>query len=230
MLCRFYELWQHCSVWSRSLGTLAADSSPVRVNATRLNWNELHECNLPRFYRPMQAHRQNIKWGEGVFCRKKWTFPPQNEMKLNQTLLCNFAGLIFYFTFYLFGGGVRTHPTYPLPTGTPPAYGHALWSSVQFSSLASRRLFCEYHRMMCMLHARVQFVGVTVTRRSGLRWGQCCLFTYQLTWVKHFIVSYTALAVISDSPRPLSLFHGLVSWNFGNLVLWSLWATRWLGG
>ena len=24
---------------------------------------------------------------------------------------------IFYFTFYLFGGGVRTHPTHPLPTG-----------------------------------------------------------------------------------------------------------------
>jgi len=39
--------------------------------------------------------------GEVLFV-KKWTLLPQNETKLNQTLL-------FYFTFYLFGG-VRTPP------------------------------------------------------------------------------------------------------------------------
>jgi len=50
----------------------------------------------------------------GVFFCKKWTFPPQNETKL-------MLDLFFYFTFYLFGGGgVRTHPTHPLPTGLYP--------------------------------------------------------------------------------------------------------------
>jgi len=36
-----------------------------------------------------QARRQEMKWREGVFCKKKCTFPPQNETKLSQTLLCN---------------------------------------------------------------------------------------------------------------------------------------------
>jgi len=34
----------------------------------------------------IQARRQEMKWG-GVI--RKRTFPPQNETKLNQTLLCN---------------------------------------------------------------------------------------------------------------------------------------------
>jgi len=34
-----------------------------------------------------QACRQEIKW-RGCFFVNKWTFPPQNETKLNQTLLC----------------------------------------------------------------------------------------------------------------------------------------------
>jgi len=33
-----------------------------------------------------QTRMQEIKW-VGCFCKKKWTLPPQNETKLNQTLL-----------------------------------------------------------------------------------------------------------------------------------------------
>jgi len=54
---------------------------------------------------------QEIKWW-GVLFVKKWTSPPQNETKLNQTLL-----FILNFTYL----GVRTYPTHP-----PPAYGHAI--------------------------------------------------------------------------------------------------------
>jgi len=32
------------------------------------------------------GRRQEMKLG-GAFCKKKWTLPPQNETKLNQTLL-----------------------------------------------------------------------------------------------------------------------------------------------
>ena len=50
------------------------------------------------------------KWnGGGLFFVKKWTFPPT---KWNETD----ARLIFYFTFYLFGGCVGTQRT-TLPTG-----------------------------------------------------------------------------------------------------------------
>jgi len=46
----------------------------------------------------------NVKAGV-FFCKKKWTFPPENETKL-------MLDLFFYFKFYLFVGmGVRTHPT-----------------------------------------------------------------------------------------------------------------------
>jgi len=50
-----------------------------------------------------------MKWGV-FFCKKVGLSPTKwNEID---------AGLIFYFTFYLFGGrGVRTHPTHP------PTYG-----------------------------------------------------------------------------------------------------------
>jgi len=56
-----------------------------------------------------------VEWSSEV----RWELvdlSPQNETKRNQTLLCNSAGLIFYFTFYLLGG-VRTHPTHLRPTG-----------------------------------------------------------------------------------------------------------------
>ena len=63
-----------------------------------------------------QTRRQEMKWGvvkkvenEGVFC-KKWTFPQRRVHYVRYH--------IFYFTFYLFGGGgMRTQPTHPLPTG-----------------------------------------------------------------------------------------------------------------
>jgi len=45
-----------------------------------------------------QACRQEMKWGGVFFCKKKWTLPPQNETKLNQTLFFNF-------TFYSLGRG-----------------------------------------------------------------------------------------------------------------------------
>jgi len=56
----------------------------------------------------------------GVFCKEmKWgCFFVKKKVGLSPTK-CNEtdAGLIFYFTFYLFGEGVRTHPTHLLPTG-----------------------------------------------------------------------------------------------------------------
>jgi len=73
----------------------------------------------------------------GVFCKKKWTLPPQNETKLNQTLL-------FYFTFYLFGGAYSPN--------APPAYGHAVeqkrWtfldhSVVNMSMINTSNLLCS---------------------------------------------------------------------------------------
>jgi len=81
---------------------------------------------------------QEMKWGEVLFV-KKWTLPPQNEMKLNQTLL-------FYFTFYLLGG-VRTHPTHP------PDYGHVYYIVVEvfnttlnkLSSVISDIIFPNHH-------------------------------------------------------------------------------------
>ena len=77
----------------------------------------------------LQARRQEMKWVEGCFCKKwkmggvffvkkvengdflvkKWTFP-QHKVHYVQYQY-------FYFTFDLFGGGVRTHPTHPLVYG-----------------------------------------------------------------------------------------------------------------
>ena len=37
---------------------------------------------------PLQARRQEMKWG-GVLFSKKVDLSPQNETKVNQTLLCN---------------------------------------------------------------------------------------------------------------------------------------------
>jgi len=54
---------------------------------------------------------QEIKWGL-LFVKKMWTLPPQNETKLNQTLLCFFILLVTY----LGGGCVRTHALPSLPT------------------------------------------------------------------------------------------------------------------
>ena len=47
-------------------------------------------AGVDRYDRPMhsdadQARREEMKWG----VVKKWTFPPRNETKLNQTLLFN---------------------------------------------------------------------------------------------------------------------------------------------
>jgi len=53
--------------------------------------------------------------GVGVFCKKKVDLSPQNETKLNQTLL----DLFFILHFTDLWGCVRTQRT-PLP-----AYGHA---------------------------------------------------------------------------------------------------------
>jgi len=55
--------------------------------------------------------------GGGVFV-KKVDLSPQNETKLNQTLLCNFAGLIFYFLHFTYLVSAYA------PIRTPPACGH----------------------------------------------------------------------------------------------------------
>jgi len=52
-----------------------------------------------------------MEGGVNVFLQKKWTFPPQNETKLNQTAFLFYILLIW---------GVRTHPTHS------PAYGHTI--------------------------------------------------------------------------------------------------------
>ena len=51
---------------------------------------------------------------------KKWTFSPQNETKLYQTLPCNYDSnqLFTINDLHSLIWGVRTHPTHP-----PPAYG-----------------------------------------------------------------------------------------------------------
>jgi len=84
---------------------------------------------------PVQARMQEMKLG--VFFCKKWTFPPQNETKLNQTFLWD-AGLIFYFTFYLFGG-VCTHPTHP------PVYGPAVGSLAFLDCCISLNRGCIFY-------------------------------------------------------------------------------------
>jgi len=67
-----------------------------------------------------------MKWG-GDFC-KKVDLSPQNETKL----------MLDFFIFYLFGGGVRTHPA------QPPAYEPAVccFSKIQigFSFLVPAHL------------------------------------------------------------------------------------------
>jgi len=65
-------------------------------------WLQHVEHSARKSVQNAQTRRQEMKLGGGVhFVKKKWTLPTQNETKLNQTLL-------FYFTFHLFGGCVRT--------------------------------------------------------------------------------------------------------------------------
>jgi len=51
---------------------------------------------------------KKVENGGGVICKKSGPF-------LNAGCIMHSIS-IFYFTFYLFGG-MRTHPTHPLPTG-----------------------------------------------------------------------------------------------------------------
>jgi len=67
---------------------------------------------LATFFRAAQARRQEMKWGVvkkwkmgGVFCKKSGPF-------LNEGCIM-YSISIFYFTFYLFGGFVRTQRTPP---------------------------------------------------------------------------------------------------------------------
>jgi len=47
----------------------------------------------------------------GVFFCKKWTYPPQNETKLNQTFLLGMLDLFFILHFTYLGECVRTQRT-----------------------------------------------------------------------------------------------------------------------
>ena len=70
------------------------------------NWLSFFAGHYGQLTRPVGR-----KWIGGVFLCKKWTFPPT---KWNETD----AGLIFYFTFYLFAYA----PNAPLPPAYGPAY------------------------------------------------------------------------------------------------------------
>ena len=65
--------------------------------------------------RCVKSRRQEMKWG-GAFV-KSGPFPLARRQGVRWVRMPVFldAGLIFYFTFYLFG--VHTHPTHPLPMG-----------------------------------------------------------------------------------------------------------------
>jgi len=65
-----------------------------------------------------QARRQEMKWGQGVFCKKsgKWgrCFFVKSCPFLNAgCIMYSISIFILHFTYL----GVRTHPTHPLPTG-----------------------------------------------------------------------------------------------------------------
>jgi len=52
---------------------------------------------------------------DGVFV-KKWKmafFVKKVDLSSTQGALCTVSVFLFYFISYLFGGGVRTHPTHP---------------------------------------------------------------------------------------------------------------------
>jgi len=65
--------------------------------------------NYQQFFRPVGT--SEMKWGGVFFCKKV-------DLSSTQGALCTVGPIsIFYFTFYLFGGGcVRTQRT-------PPSYG-----------------------------------------------------------------------------------------------------------
>ena len=68
---------------------------------------------------------------------KTWTLSPQNETKLNQTLL-------FYI---LLIGGVRTHPTHPLPTGLQSDV-HTIYSNYKYN-IKNQRQILQYQFVTC---------------------------------------------------------------------------------
>jgi len=61
------------------------------------------------------------KWKMGMFCKKveNGVFCKKSGPFLNAACIM-YSISIFYFTFYIFGGGVSRHPTHP------PAYGPEL--------------------------------------------------------------------------------------------------------
>jgi len=73
--------------------------------------------------REAQARRHEMKWRGGVVPKMRWgllfvkkvdLIPPQNETKLNQTLL-------LFYILLIWGGCIRTQRT-PLPTGMSGHY------------------------------------------------------------------------------------------------------------
>jgi len=64
----------------------------------------------------------------GVFCKKSGPF-------LNAGCIM-YSVSIFYFTFYLFGGGAGTHPTHPPPCAYGPVIDAA--SGIQYRSNSLR--------------------------------------------------------------------------------------------
>jgi len=81
----------------------------------------------------------------GCFFVKKWTFPKRRVHYVQYR----------YFLFYIllfFGGGVRTHPTHPLPTGLVfqvNMVGDSSW----FSASTSRRNITAARGGSCALGA-----------------------------------------------------------------------------
>jgi len=118
----------------------------------------VHRVNA-NVYFVFQARRQEMKWGE--VCKKV-------DLSATHGALCT-VSVSFYFTLYLFGGGVRT----PLPTGLYlTGYRHRgeLGSLVLNTCIAvgvHTEVHCELQFSSCAVIRRLLCVPITALKRRS---------------------------------------------------------------